>query len=67
MSTRKPQRLLDNTDAATLLGLKPRQLERMRGRGRGPQWTYVGRYPRYSLASINAYLSARAQGSVTRG
>ena len=65
MSTprKAPAPLLTTEEAAVLLGITKRSLEKLRGAGRGPQWTYVGRYPRYSRASINAYLSARARGA----
>lgn len=55
-----PQRLLSTDEAAKLLGIDKRALERLRCAGRGPVWTYVGRFPRYSRASINAYLNAHA-------
>ena len=64
---RTQARLLTTEEAAHLLGLEKRTLERLRGAGRGPHWTYVGRYPRYSRASINAYLAGRAAGAVHRG
>lgn len=56
-----PSRLLSNAEAAHLLGLTPRALERLRGRGGGPVVTYVGRFPRYSRRSIDAYLEQNAR------
>lgn len=61
MSARKPARLLTTAEAAALLGIKPRALEVMRNRGGGPAYTMVGRFPRYSHASITAYLASRAR------
>lgn len=61
-AVKAPVRLLTTEEAAVLLGISKRALEQMRNRGRGPAYTYVGRFPRYSRASINAYLEARAKG-----
>lgn len=61
MKRGKPEKLLTNAEAAELLGITPRSLEKLRGRGRGPIWTYVGRYPRYSRRHIVEYLAARAK------
>ena len=62
MTRRKPQpnALLTTEEAAAVLGITKRALERLRAQRRGPAFTYVGRFPRYSRASLNAYLSARA-------
>lgn len=60
MNARKPERLLDTAEAAALMGIDKRALERLRAVNRGPIYTRVGRFPRYSRASINAYLQARA-------
>lgn len=64
VASKTPQRLLSTEEAAKLLGISKRSLEQMRGAGRGPAHTYVGRFPRYSLASINAYLTARTKGPI---
>lgn len=54
-------RLMTTEEAATVLGISKRALERLRNAGRGPTHTYVGRFPRYSRKHINEYLSARAK------
>lgn len=59
-----PARLLTNDETAALLGIEPRALHRLRAKqsgDRGPVPTYVGRFPRYSRRSIEAYLEARAR------
>lgn len=57
MNAPAPGRLLSNAEAAALLGLTPRQLEKRRNRGGDvPPNTYVGRSPRYSIKHINEYL-----------
>lgn len=61
MKTTKPERLLTNAEAAELLGLTPRSLEQLRNRGRGPVYTYVGRFPRYSRKHLNEYLASRGR------
>lgn len=55
------ERLMTTEEAATVLGVSKRALERLRNAGRGPTHTYVGRFPRYSRKHINEYLSARAK------
>lgn len=65
MNARKvPERLLSNAEAAEVLGLEPRALERLRNKptgDRGPVVTYVGRSPRYSRRSLAAYLESNAR------
>jgi len=61
MKRNQPERLLTNDEAAEVLGIKPRALEQLRGRNRGPIVTYVGRFPRYSRRHINQYLAANAR------
>lgn len=62
MSARRaPEALLTTEEAAAIMGITKRALERLRAAGRGPVCTYVGRFPRYSRKHINAYLSARAR------
>lgn len=63
MTARRALPLLTNAEAAAILKMEPRALERLRGRKDGPAWTYVGRGVRYSHASIAAYLAARAKGT----
>lgn len=64
MTAQKPAPpLLSTAEAAKILGVDKRTLERLRGAGRGPQHTYVGRFVRYSYASLNAYLAARARNT----
>lgn len=58
---RKPEPLLTTEEAAAVLGITKRALERLRGAGRGPVCTYVGRFPRYARRHINEYLQAHSK------
>lgn len=48
--------LLDTTQAATLLGIKPNTLEIWRTQGRSPKFLKIGRNVRYRLSDIEAFL-----------
>ncbi|MGD0075367.1 MAG: helix-turn-helix domain-containing protein [Candidatus Binataceae bacterium] len=52
--------LLSQTEAAKLLNLKPRTLERWRQKRQGPPWvSYSARCVRYQLSDLNAWLMTR--------
>lgn len=63
-----PQRVLDTREAAQLLNIGPRLLQRMRAEGRGPVFVRLSeRAIGYLPADIEAWLNARRQvGAVTR-
>lgn len=62
MNTRTPPKLLTNSEAATMLGLKPTTLEIWRTRGKGPKFIKLGvskQAPiRYSEAVIIAWIES---------
>lgn len=47
---------LSTRQAAELLGLSPRTLERYRGSGEGPPFMRMGRGVRYSRADLDAWM-----------
>ncbi len=55
--------LLDQTQAAQYLGVKPSTLERWRFVGAGPKFCKVGRLVRYRRAALEAYLNERTRTS----
>jgi len=59
--------LLTQREAATLLRLSERTLERWRVAGDGPKKVRLGRSIRYRLADIEAYIAARVVGSTSEG
>ncbi|MFV0315485.1 MAG: helix-turn-helix transcriptional regulator [Microthrixaceae bacterium] len=60
MQRRQADRWLTTAEAAVVMGITTRALERLRGAGRGPVFTRVGRYPKYRLSHVLAYLEARS-------
>jgi excisionase family DNA binding protein len=59
-------RLLTQRQAAILLCLSERTLERMRLQGNGPQYAKVGRSVRYRECDVEAWVSARVIGSTSQ-
>jgi excisionase family DNA binding protein len=57
--------LLTQKEAATLLRLSERTLERLRVSGTGPQYLKAGRLVRYREADLEAWISARVVGSTS--
>jgi excisionase family DNA binding protein len=57
--------LLTQREAATLLKLSERTVERMRVAGNGPRFTRIGRSIRYRLTDIESYISSRVVGSTS--
>lgn len=55
------EKLLDEKQAADILGLSPRTLQGWRLRGQGPQFVKIGRLTRYRPEDIEAYVKAQAQ------
>ena len=59
------QTLLTQREAASVLRLSERTLERSRVTGRGPRFIRCGRSIRYREADIAAWIDARAVGSTS--
>ena len=57
--------LLSQREAATLLHLSERTLERFRVSGAGPKFVRLGRSIRYRLTDIEAFIAARIVGSTS--
>jgi predicted DNA-binding transcriptional regulator AlpA len=55
--------LLSAREAATLLHLSERTLERFRVSGTGPKFVRLGRSVRYRLADIEAHIASRTVSS----
>jgi excisionase family DNA binding protein len=58
-------RLLTQSDAAKLLRLSERTLERLRLQGGGPLYVKAGRSVRYREADIEAWITARVVNSTS--
>lgn len=52
------RKFVDNPTAAFLMSITPDHLSLMRGRGEGPPHSGEGRFCRYSVAAITAWLEA---------
>jgi hypothetical protein len=61
-----PDDLIDQKEAARLLGIRPRTLQEWRYEGRGPGWFKVGQSVRYSRKGLEVWLAARAREAVPR-
>jgi predicted DNA-binding transcriptional regulator AlpA len=57
--------ILKPSEAAALLRLSPRTLDRLRVEGGGPRFLKVRQSIRYRLADINSWLDRRAFGSTS--
>jgi predicted DNA-binding transcriptional regulator AlpA len=57
--------LLSQREAATLLHLSERTLERFRVSGTGPKFIRLGRSIRYRLADIEAFIASRIVASTS--
>jgi excisionase family DNA binding protein len=57
--------LLTQRDAATLLRLSERTLERLRVSGAGPVYVKAGRLVRYREADLEAWIAARTINSTS--
>jgi excisionase family DNA binding protein len=58
-------RLLTQREAATLLRLSERTLERFRVQGTGPVYVKAGRLVRYREADLEAWIAARVINSTS--
>jgi excisionase family DNA binding protein len=52
-------RLLDQDELATMLGVPTGTLEQWRARKRGPAFLRIGRHIRYDLAEVREWLDSR--------
>ena len=59
------ERLLTQADAAKVLILSPRTLERMRVAGTGPRYVKISRSVQYREADLEAWITARVVGSTS--
>lgn len=57
--------LLDQREAAKLLRLSERTLERLRLQGGGPKYVKMGRAVRYCAGDLEAWISARVVSSTS--
>lgn len=57
--------LLNQDQAAALLGLQPKTLEIWRHRGGGPTFIKVGRLARYRRQDLDAYIEGRIRTSTS--
>jgi predicted DNA-binding transcriptional regulator AlpA len=60
-----PNLLLSQGQAAALLGLSPRTLERYRCTGFGPVYRKLGRRVLYRPADIDAWIASRVRSSTS--
>ncbi len=54
--------MLDKIEAAALIGVKPRTLDRWSTENKGPVFRRVGRLRRYRLDDIERFISSRPTG-----
>jgi len=64
-TTQRPSRYLTNEEAANILQLSPRTLEKMRVIGGGPRYRKLGRRVVYSMQDLEAWADARACDSTS--
>jgi predicted DNA-binding transcriptional regulator AlpA len=57
--------LLSQRDAATMLGLSPRTLERFRCTGFGPRFHKIGRRVLYRSADVETWIASRVRTSTS--
>jgi len=58
-------KLLNETETARFLNLKPKTLARWRWSGKGPVFRKIGGAVRYSLFDLEAYLEASKRNSTS--
>jgi excisionase family DNA binding protein len=61
------QPLLTQDEAAELLKLSVRTMERLRTSGRGPKFMRLGNSIRYRIDHVEAWLASRLRGSTSEG
>lgn len=59
-------KLLNNTQTAELIGVRPNTLEIWRIQGKGPVYRKVGRLVRYVEAEVLAWLDGQLRGSTSQ-
>ena len=59
------QRLYTQAEAAELLCLSERTLERLRVAGTGPRFVRIGKYIRYQPSALEAFVASRVVGSTS--
>jgi predicted DNA-binding transcriptional regulator AlpA len=59
------QTLLTQRDAAALLALSVRTLERLRVRGVGPRFVKAGKAVRYQQEALERWVAAQSRGSTS--
>jgi predicted DNA-binding transcriptional regulator AlpA len=57
--------LLDQREAAELLGISPRTLERHRVAGTGPRFSRIGRLVRYRQCDLATFVELNLRGSTS--
>ena len=57
-------RHLKTAEAARLLGLSPRTLERWRATGAGPSYRKLGRAVRYQISDLKSFAATRTRSSI---
>jgi len=60
-------RLLDQRQAAEMLGLSVKTLEAWRWRGRGPRWRKIGGAVRYEPADLREFVDAAVRETSDSG
>ena len=58
-STRNPDPLLSNKEAAEYIGDNPRTLANRRSRGEGPDYAKIGHHVRYPKSALDRYIRSR--------
>ena len=58
-------RLLTTEEAAERLCLSARTLERYRASGEGPKFRKIGRWVRYTVADLEAWIESRKRSSTS--
>lgn len=61
MSTTEPTRLINEKQAAEMLGLSTKTMQKWRWLGEGPQWCKVGRAVKYRITDLEAYIQSCVQ------
>lgn len=60
------RQLLNNDEAADMLGISRRTLPIWRVQGRGPRFVKIGRLVRYELAELNAWIESNTHANTAR-
>jgi excisionase family DNA binding protein len=59
--------LLTQREAANVLRLSERTIERMRGSGKGPKFVRINHSVRYRQQDLDAYIASRVRCSTSEG